>query len=38
MCLRPMRDVQALLGPQYAHSILQIKRISETQGVNIDMK
>lgn len=31
-----MRDIQALLGPQYAYSILQLKCISETQEVNID--
>lgn len=38
MWLWGMRDVQALLGPQYAYPILQIKGISETQEVNVDME
>lgn len=38
MRLRWMRDIQPLLCPQYAYSILQLKRISGTQEMNLDME
>lgn len=38
MRLRWMRDIQPLPCPQYAYSILQLKRISETQDMHSDME